>query len=136
MNASEADIRAEIETKLRLVEEVVLDLGAKIRAWNEKLETAIHRRDVIKAFFEVEYGDPAGGPLFTIPKKFEGLTIRQACREVLKGSEGMHVADIASLIEEGGRQTSKNSVTAILVRGEEFARTGEQNTFYLIKEED
>ena len=144
MDVSEAEIRAEIETKIRSVEKVVRDLEAKIGAFNEELEKGIHRREVIKEFFRLEYGNIPNGdgiahadsPLFTIPKRFENSTIRESCRQILQGVGGMHVADIAKIIETGGRPTTKNSVTSVLVRGDEFGRTqGKQNTFYLIEED-
>ena len=144
MDVSEAEIRAEIETKIRSVEKVVRDLEAKIGTFNEELEKEIHRREVIKEFFRLEYGNIpnddgiayADSPLFTIPKRFENVTIRESCRQILKGRGGMHVSDIASEIEAGGRIASRNSVTSVLVRGDEFGRTqGKQNTFYLIEED-
>ena len=141
MNASGAEIRAEILAKVQLVEKVVRDLESEIAALNAELEKETHRLDVVSEYFRLEYGnipqdEGSGGPLFTMPKRFEGATVRESCREVLKGRGGMHVSDIASEIQEGGRIASKNTVTSILVRGNEFGRVeGRPNTFYLIQED-
>ena len=144
MNASGAEIRAEILAKVRLVEKVVRDLESKITDLNAELEIESHRLNVTSEYFRLEYGNiphdegiaQPNGPLFTMPKKFENATVREACRQMRKGRGGMHVAAIASEIEEGGRTATKNTVTSILVRGDEFGRTGgKTNTFYLIEDD-
>ena len=144
MDASGPDIRTEILAKVRLVEKVVRDLESKIADLNAELAIETHRLDVNSEYFRLEYGNiphdgsttQPGEPLFTLPKRFEMATVREACREILKGTGGMHVTDIARFIEDGGRPITKNSVTSVLVRGDEFGRVeGQTNTFYLIEED-
>lgn len=139
MNATEVDIRSGIESKLRQVEEAVRELDAEIARMQAELDKDIHRLEVMKEFYRLEFGDIASAepvsnesPLFTMPKRFENVTIREACRQILRGTGGMHAGEIALAIMDGGRSVSVTSVTSVLVRGEEFGRVaGKANTFYL-----
>ena len=143
MNATEVDIRSGIEGKLRLVEEAVRELDAEIGRLQRELDKETHRLEVMKEFYRLEFGDLASAepvssesPLFTMPKKFENVTIREACRQILRGTGGMHAAEIASAINDGGRSVPTTSVTSVLVRGKEFGRVAHKaNTFYVIEGE-
>lgn len=129
------DARSEVESKVHAAEQVVRELEAKIGVLNDELGKAAYRLGTAKEFYRLEYGVNEESPLFTMPKRFENGTIREACRQLLKQSSPMHVAQIASAINDGGRAASKTSVTSILVRGREFGRVeGKANTFYLMEE--
>ena len=89
MNATEADIRSGIESKLLEREEAIRELDAEISRLRADLEKDIHRLEVMKEFYHLEYGDVASAvpvssenPLFTMPKRFENVTIREACRQL------------------------------------------------------
>ena len=85
------DIRAAIEAKLREVDAIVVVLKQKIADHRAALAEAQHRRDIVAAFYQSEFGlngsaeaDTNEPPLFDMPRRFSQTTVREACRQLLQ----------------------------------------------------
>jgi hypothetical protein len=132
------DMKAEIEARVRSIEEVVKDLEAKIAEQSERLAEKKHRLEITQEFYRLEYGQNSHTPeaaLFEMPKRFEGMTVRKACVELLRAYGAMHVATIADHMKRGGREVPKTSLTSVLIRSNDFQRVpGKPNTFQVNEE--
>lgn len=139
---SNAELKRDVEDRLRRMQQAVNDLEAEISKLNEKLTRERHRLDVTGEFFRLEFENNgnlnlqgAETPLFNIPQRFEQGTIRSACRDLLQQNGPMHVADLHTAITTGGRTVTKTSITSTLIRGDEFGRVeGRPNTFRLVQD--
>ena len=133
-----SDMKAEIEARVRSIEEVVSGLEAEIAEQNERLAKETHRLEITQEFYRLEYGQNSHAPdavLFEMPKRFEGMTVRQACIELLREHGPLHVAKIVAHMKRGGRDVKKTSVTSVLIRRKDFVRVlGKPNTFQMNEE--
>ena len=131
-----ASIKATIEARLRSLKQTVDELESKIAQSSEELGREKHRLEVTQEFYNLEFGQNPDLPfLFEVPKRFEDMTVRQGCLELLRENGAMHVAEIAEALKRGGREVAKTSVTSVLIRGTEFQRVqGKPNTFRVNEE--
>lgn len=136
MTTANASIKATLEARLRSLEQTVDELEAKIADSTEELVREKHRLAIIQEYYNLEFRQNSHESLLLdVPKRFEGVTVRQACLELLREHGAMHVAEITERLKSGGREVAKTSVTSVLIRGNEFQRVpGKPNTFR-VKEE-
>ena len=98
MNPDKADeLRAEIEKTIQSLKQLADELEAKIAAHSEELGKAVHHKEVAEEFLRLEFGgtEPDGSrQLFDMPKRFAEMTIRDACRQILRERGPLHVIEM------------------------------------------
>lgn len=139
MNSNLKEVFAkEVQEKLEAARKETEELVLQIEQMKQKQEEAVKRYNVIKDFYELEFGNLVtksskdSENLFEVKPLFKDLTIREGCIMILRNSGPLHVSEIQRILNEGGRYVEKRSLTSTMLRGKEFKKVeGKQNTFKL-----
>ena len=123
-------MKKDIRQKIEATEKEVDSLQQKVYESTTDLHTAKKTLQILYDFYELEFQEQIMKRKVT--PRFIDITIRQACRIILKENITLHISDIQRILEEGGRKVIKTSITSILIRSQEFVRApGLENTFKL-----
>jgi len=124
-----------IKQKIEYTEKEVASLEIKLSEYTHKLDVAHRALQGLRDFFQFEFQTDTTKEVSDKmdnkdTQRFVDMTIREACRLVLKENGPLHARYIQRLLIQGGRPVMKTSVTSILIRGKEFERVpGKENTF-------